>query len=199
MQKHPLIEQALSNGARLDRGEYEVASINSPYGKEVMVRGEMKRHKAVRRVPQYQALYRQGIIDRAMFAALEWYDGRLGLAESGMYKCGLDTSGTGGGAPGRCIPVGEAAMQARSDVEWARSFIDPRRLPAFDAVMMEGETFREAARRMHAHRYVRISVRHARRVMREEFVQAARDMLNGVASRIMSKRTGRILVSAETP
>tara|TARA_R110000782_G_scaffold167129_9_gene259354 strand:+ start:86222 stop:86854 length:633 start_codon:yes stop_codon:yes gene_type:complete len=188
---HPLIGQAISNGARLDRGVYEVALVQNPYG-EVVIRGEMRRHKAVRRVPHFETLYRSRVIDAHVFACLEWYADRLALAQSGLFRCGLDVSGGGGGSAASHIPTTQAAMEARSDVEWARGFVAVQLLPAFDAVMVDGISIREAARRGYAQRYVRLSVERARKRIAEDFIEAARAMAAGVAPRIIVTEEGRI-------
>lgn len=136
---HPLIAQAKSNGAKLNDGTFEVAEIGNPYG-EVIIRGEVRRHKVVRRVPHYQSLAKAGKIDRATAVCLDWLDERLALANSGLIKCGLGVSG--GGSASCHVPTTEAAMQARSDVAWARSFIrDSERLAVFDLAMGDGKTF----------------------------------------------------------
>lgn len=181
---HPLIVQAAGNGAQLTRGEYEVASVPNPYG-EVVVRDELVRHKAVRRVPHFETLYRSKVIDRQMFACLEWYSDRAELAGSGLIRCGLDVSGSGGGGSAHAhIPTGEAALWARRDVDWARGLIPRDCLAAFDNVMTEGVSFIESARRICADRYVRTSVERQRRVAREQFVKATQALVIGVLPRI---------------
>lgn len=188
---HPLIMQADIPEAQRRRFRHEVAHVPSP-GIEVVVRGEVKRTKAVRRVPHFEMLYRRRMFDRAVFAALEWYDARQSLAESGMVRSAIDFSGKGGGEASTHLPVNEAAMWARSDIDWARGFIQPQHLPAFDAVMSEGFSFREAARRQYAQRYVRLSVERARDRLRDDFMAASKAMSKGVASRVMTIETGRI-------
>ena len=136
---HPLIVMAKANGAKLDEGTFEVAEIGNPYG-EVVIRGEIRRHKVVRRVLHYEALHKAGKIDRATFACLDWFADRLALANSGLVKCGLNVSG-GGGVSSSHIPTNEAAMQARSDVAWARRFIRDRETLAVFDLSMEGQTF----------------------------------------------------------
>ena len=176
---HPLIQQAASNGARLDRGVYEVASVGNPYG-EVMVRGEIRRHKAVRKVPHFETLYRSKVIDRTVFVCLEWYADRFGLAQSGMFKCGLDVSGSGGGSAFTHIPTTQAAMEARSDVDWARGFIPNDLLPVFDGVMEGEDSFTTLGARLypdHAPAYARTKASSA-------FKIAANYLLLGIGSRI---------------
>ena len=181
--EHPLIVQADITPEQRRRAAYEVAQVPNPYG-EVVVRDEVVRHKAVRRVPQFETLYRLGVFDkaepsaRAVLVALEWYADQQDLAGSGLYKCGLDVS-TGGSSHSH-TPAGHAAVAARSNIKWARGFIAPELLPAFDAVMVDGEAFIETARRMHAKRYVRVSVRRARQLLRDQFVQAAEALAAGI-------------------
>lgn len=119
---HPVMVRAISNGAQLTRADYEVAPVPNPFG-EVVVRGEVRRHKAVRRVPRFETLYRSKVIDDTVFACLAWYAGRLAVAQGGLIRCGLDVSGSGGGSPFHHIPTTQAAMEARADVDWARGFI----------------------------------------------------------------------------
>lgn len=179
---HPVVQQAIGNGARLDRGTFEVASIENPLG-EVVIRGELRRHKAVRRVPRFETLYRTKVIDRTVFACLEWYWQRLGLAQSGLVKCQLDTSGRGGGVVSAHAGPGEAAMAARSDVTWARGYIpdnDLRRV--FDAVMEQGETFEEAGARVYAH----VHPDRAKRKASTAFKLAANHLLAGVGGHVLN-------------
>lgn len=178
----PVIALAISNGARLDRGTYEVAKVPNPFG-EIIIRGEVRQHKAVRRVAQHELLYRHRVIDRRLFAALDWYANRKALADAGMIKSGLNIGG-GGGSAQHHIPTSEAAMCARSDLEWARQTIAPAHMQAFLAVMHEGESFIECARRLHANRYVRVSVERARRNLKDQFVKAAAAMADQIAPRL---------------
>jgi hypothetical protein len=181
---HPLIVTAVSNGAKLDRGTYEVAKAPNPYG-EIIIRGEVRAHKVVRRVPQHELLYRHRIIDRRLFVALEWYFGRLGMAEAGMIKSGLNIGNSGGGSAQTHIPTSEAAIAARSDIRWAQSAISTAHITAFLAVMHEQESFIECARRLHAKRYVRVSVERARRNLKDQFVKAATAMADHIAPRLL--------------
>ncbi len=121
---HPVMVRAISNGARLTHADYEVAAVPNPYG-EVIIRGELRRHKAVRRVPRFETLYRSKVIDDTVFACLAWYAARLAVAQGGLIRCGLDVSGAGGGSAFHHIPTTQAAMEARDDVAWARGFIPP--------------------------------------------------------------------------
>jgi len=178
---HPILQQAISNGARLDRGTYEVAEVQNPYG-EVIIRGEMRRHKAVRRVPHFETLYRSKVIDRTVFTCLEWYSDRLGLAQSGLIKCGLDVSGTGGGSAFHHIPTTQAAMEARSDVQWARGFIPDNDLRAvFDGVMDDGDTFEAIGVRV----YPSVCADRAKRKASSAFKIAANYLLAGIGSRVI--------------
>ncbi len=186
---HPVIQQALGNGAQLERGSFEVASVENPLG-EVIIRGELRRHKAVRRVPRFETLYRTKVIDRTVFVCLEWYWQRLGLAQSGLVKCQLDTSGRGGGAISNHVGRGEAAMAARSDVTWARGYIpdnDLRRV--FDGVMGSleeegGDSFEVIGARV----YPTISVDRAKRKASSAFKIAANHLLAGIGGQVMNLR-----------
>lgn len=178
---HPILQQAISNGARLDRGTYEVAEVQNPYG-EVIIRGEMRRHKAVRRVPHFETLYRSKVIDRTVFTCLEWYSDRLGLAQSGLIKCGLDVSGTGGGSAFHHIPTTQAAMEARSDVDWARGFIPNNDLRlVFDGVMEDGNTFEVIGARV----YPTLCSDRAKRKASSAFKLAANYLLLGMGQQIV--------------
>ncbi len=94
---HPMIVQADIPAAQQARAVYEVADVANPYG-EVMVGGELRRHKAVRRVAHFETLFRARVFDVSVFRVLAWYDHQLARAAGGMYKCGLDVSGGGSGA-----------------------------------------------------------------------------------------------------
>ncbi len=183
---HPVLQRALANGARLARGKFEVAPIANPDG-EVIIRGEVRRHKAVRRIPHFETLYRSKVIDRTVFACLEWYSDRLGMAQSGLIKCGLDTSGTGGGSAFHHVPTTEAAMHARSDVDWARGFIPDNDLRAvFDGVMgsMEAEgdaTFETIGVKV----YPSVCADRAKRKASSAFKIAANHLLAGIGSRVI--------------
>lgn len=179
----PVMKLALSNGARLDNGTFEVAKAPNPYG-EIIIRGEVRAHKVVRRVPQHELLYRHRIIDRRLFVALEWYSKRHAAAEAGMIKSGLNVGNGSGGTAQHHIPTSEVAMFARSDVAWAQSAISPAHIEAFVAVMHKQESFIECARRLCANRYVRLSVERARRNLKEDFVKAATAMADHIAPRL---------------
>lgn len=183
---HPVIARAMANGALLNRGEFEVVQVVNPDG-EVIIRGEVRRHKAVRRVPHFETLYRSKVIDRTVFACLEWYSERLGLAQSGLIKCGLDTSGSGGGSAFHHVPTTQAAMEARSDVDWARRFVpdnDLRRV--FDGVMGSveeegGDSFAIIGARV----YAAISPDWAQRKASTAFKLAANHLLLGIGGRVL--------------
>lgn len=119
-----------------ERFAYEPTMRPNPLG-EVTIKGEIRRHKVCRRIPQYELLFRAKVFDKTVFAALEWFDDKLAMAEKGMTKCALNV--TGGGGPGGTT-FDEAAAWARSDVDWARKHIGDT-LPVFDAVMLQGESF----------------------------------------------------------
>jgi hypothetical protein len=178
-QVHPIILQADIPAAQRGRAVYEVAEVVNPYG-EVMQGGEMRRHKACRKVAHFETLYRSKVFDKTVFVVLEWYDGRLARAESGLFKCGLDTSGGGGGTAQSHIPTTQAAMEARSDVAWARSFIPRDLLPAFDGVMQEGETFEAIGARVYSH----LCIDRAKRKASSAFKIAANHLLLGIGHRV---------------
>lgn len=183
-QAHPIMQQAVSNGARLERGTFEVAQVENPYG-EVIIRGELRRHKAVRRVPHFETLYRSKVIDRTVFACLEWYADRLALAQSGLIKCGLDTSGSGGGSPAHHIPTTEAAMHARSDVDWARGFIPDNDVRAvFDGVMEDGDSFAAIGERVYPH----VCADRAKRKASSAFKIAANYLLIGIGAHVVGQK-----------
>ena len=176
---HPLIMQADIPAAQRGRFVHEVAEVANPYG-EFVQDGKMKRHKACRRVPHFETLYRSKVIDKAVFVVLEWYDGRLARAEGGMFKCGLDTSGGGGGTAQSHIPTTQAAMEARSDVAWARGFIPYDLLPAFDGVMSAGETFEAIGARV----YPSVCLDRGKRKASSAFKIAANHLLLGMGHRV---------------
>lgn len=177
---HPIMLQAVASGARLDRGTFEVAEVANPFG-EVIIRGEMRRHKAVRRVPHFELLYRSNVIDRAVFACLEWYDARLAAANTGMIKCGLDVSGGGGGSPQHHIPLSQTALEGRSDVAWARGHIPDNDLRlVFDGVMEDGDTFEVIGARV----YPQLCLDRAKRRASTAFKIAANHLLLGVGARV---------------
>ncbi|MDE1914725.1 MAG: hypothetical protein KGJ57_17500 [Sphingomonadales bacterium] len=196
----PVMAQAISNGARLDRGEFATQYVPNPFG-EVMKDGLPVRHPAVKRKPQYELLRSRNVITAQQEAALAWYADRLALAESGMISNPL--AGNGGGAAGSGIPISEARMDALRDVEWARQQIafhdgetDGARigvvaLEVFDAVMAEEISFIEAARRERANRYVRISMRRRQDQIRELFVAAAKRLQQAHGARFR-QGSGRI-------
>jgi hypothetical protein len=171
-QVHPLIVQADIPLAQRNRAIYEVAEVANPYG-EVMQSGEMRRHKACRKVAHFETLYRSKVFDKTVFVCLEWYDQRLARAEGGLFKCGLDTGG--GGTAQSHIPTTQAAMEARSDVAWARGFIPNDLLPAFDGVMAQGETFEAIGARVYSH----LCIDRAQRRASSAFKIAANHLLLG--------------------
>lgn len=177
---HPLIVQAVGNGARLDRGKFEVSKVPNPYG-EVMQGDEIRQHKAIRRVPRFETLYRSKVVDRTIFAVLEWYDERLARATGGLFKCALDTAGSGGGTPFTHVPAGVAAVQARDDVDWARGFIPADLLPVFDGVMEDQESFEAIGARV----YSSLSLDRAKRKASSAFKLAANYLLLGVGHHVV--------------
>lgn len=144
---HPVIAQADIPQAQAARLVYAVTKVPNPLG-EVTVQGEIRQHKACRRVPQFETLYRSKVIDEAAFIVLGWYSDRLGLATSGLFKSCLNNSGSGGGSATSHTPASIASTEARADIAWARTFIRPALLPVFDGVMVEEESFAAIGRRL---------------------------------------------------
>lgn len=178
---HPLIAQADIPAVQRKGRAYEVAKVPNPHG-EAIVRGEVRQHQAVRVKPAFRELFERKTFDKVkvgdhphpralIMAALEWYDARLDVAQSGMTRCGIAALASAGGA-GIAMPTTQAAMEARSDVAWVRSRIPVEVLGAFDAVMVEGERFAETARRQCANRHVRVSVERQRKRLAKQFLQA---------------------------
>lgn len=179
---HPIMKQAISNGARLDDGTFEVVGVANPYG-EVIIRGEVRRHKAVRRVPHFETLFRSKLIDQSAFAALSWYADRLSLSQSGLIKCGLDVSGSGGGNAFHHIPTTQAALEARSDVRWARGFLQGADvIRVFDGVMDGGATFEVIG----ADVYPAVCVDRAKRKASAAFKVAVQQLLKGIGPRVLN-------------
>lgn len=189
--QHPLVTQANPTPELIARGRIEVVDVPNPYG-EVIVNGEPRRHRAVKRQPAYVTLHRIGVIDRQTLGALEWYAGRLDRASSGIYRCGLGDAR--GGAATSHIPVSEAMIQASRDIDWARGLIPADCLRAFDMVMIEDMTFSESARREAAGRYVRASVRRRRAVLAGQFRAAAQALLEGYIKRYGSTVRGVLVL-----
>lgn len=144
---HPVIAQADIPPAQARRMVYAVAKVPNPLG-EVTVQGDIRQHKACRRVPQYETLFRSRVIDEAAFVVLGWYADRLGLAMSGLFKSCLNNGGSGGGSAFSHTPASVASPEARADIDWARSFMRPGLLPVFDGVMVDEESFAAIGRRL---------------------------------------------------
>lgn len=167
-----LIRIARSNGAILDRGEYEVVQVPNPYG-EVLKDGQPVPHTAIKLTPQYVLLWRRKVITREQCGVLEWYADRLALSQNGGIRNPLDGSGGGGGA-GRGIPINEAVLDAARDVRWARKAIGSRAMLAvFDAVMAEDMTFTAMAQNENARRYVTGGTRNREKMLGDLFKKAA--------------------------
>ncbi|MEO0033538.1 MAG: hypothetical protein RIS94_3296 [Pseudomonadota bacterium] len=177
----PMIAQADIPAAQMARGEYDIAAVPNPHG-EVYVNGALKQHRAVRKVPHYQTLYRAGTIDRQTYNVLDWYAARLSLAESGMFGCALSGE-VGNRRAAGSVSIDHAAMQARFDVKWAAGEIGQGLFEVFDAVMRDELTFVEIARRACAHRHVRASVRTERRNQQRAFLKASKRLVDAVAGR----------------
>lgn len=203
---HPMVAQADIPAAQRARRAYEVAKVPNPLG-EAVIGGEVRQHKVVRVKPAFRELFERRVFDRVkvlgyaspvalIMAALEWYDQRLDVAQSGMVRCGIAEAGSGGGGDGLAMPTSLAAMEARSDVAWVRGLIPAELLAAFDAVMIEQERFAETARRQCAHRYVRVSVERQRKRLAEQFNQAAAIFAEAWGKTHLRQRAG-IVVSNE--
>ncbi len=157
------------------RYAYAVARTVDPYG-ETVVQGRVKPHAVCRRQPVYVTLHgRGGICDRTR-AVLDWYDQRLSLARKGLTIDSLALARGRGGATrgGSGYTPTDAAAAARSDVQWARSFIT-QGLGVFDAVMDQEMTFAEIAGGSGAK---------AARASRA-FKAAAAEVLKGVGGRVL--------------
>jgi hypothetical protein len=111
---------------------------------ETVTERVVHQHKACRRVPVYVALHRREVICDQTRAVLDWYDSRLALAHKGLTVDSLArANGLGSGSSHTTT---DAAIEARSDVAWARSFIrDASALIVFDEVMEHERTFDEIA------------------------------------------------------
>jgi hypothetical protein len=183
---HPLITQALSNGARLDRRNVEIVDLAEDPGGDVIIRGAMVRHKALRIQPAWREMLARGVFRKAMHdgkpvsekmigAFLEWYQDTLDRADSVSVKSSLDFSG-GGGAAASHIPTHEAALMAQSAIAIVRAGLAPDSCAAFDAVMKDGESFIETARRLCAQRHVRKSVSRTRERVSALFVMTVSEL-----------------------
>jgi hypothetical protein len=109
------------------------------------------------------------------------------MAQSGLIKCGLDVSGSGGGSAFHHIPTTQAAMEARSDVDWARGFIPDNDLrQVFDGVMgsmdAEGDDTFEA---IGAAVYPHVCSDRAKRKASSAFKIAANYLLAGIGARVV--------------
>ena len=133
-----VIAQANPTPEQRGRSSYVVAKTVDPYG-ETVVQGRIKVHRVCRRQPVYVMLHSRGVICDQTRVVLDWYDGRLALARKGLTTDSLARAGASGGQ--RRAPSA-AAADARSDVEWARSFIRGG-LRVFDDVMERELTFAE--------------------------------------------------------
>lgn len=118
------------------RFDYREDKTINPHGAAVTItqdKVEVHTHKVCRRQPVYVTLHnRKGICDRTR-AVLDWYDARLALARKGLTVDSLARANGLGGGNGKHTPS-DAAADARSDVDWARGFIQAG-LNVFDQVM----------------------------------------------------------------
>jgi hypothetical protein len=171
-----IITQADPTPEQRKRYAYAAGQTVDPYG-ETLVQGRVKPHAVCRRQPVYVTLHGRGVICDRTRAVLDWYDQRLGLARKGLMIDSLALAhGRGGGTTrgsGGYTPT-DAAAAARSDVQWARSFISEG-LGVFDAVMDQEMTFAEIAGGSGA-KAVRAS---------RAFKAAAAAVLKGVGARVL--------------
>lgn len=129
-----IIAQANPTPEQRARFDYFVGQTVDPYG-ETVVQGKVRQHSVCVRQPTYLTIVsRKGMCERTR-GVLDWYDRRLGLARKGLTTDSLARALQASGG-GRGYNPTEAAMNARDDVDWARSFIkDPAALKVFDDVM----------------------------------------------------------------
>jgi hypothetical protein len=167
-----VIAQAALTPEQARRFDHTVAKVSNPLG-EVTIAGDIRQHKACRRVPQFETLWRAKVIDDAAFIVLGWYWRRLGKGGSGLFKSCLDMTG------GRAVHT-PSGIDARDDIEWARGFVRPGLLPAFDGVMADEETFADVARRL----YPALATGWAQRRVSAEFKEAVALLCAGVGHRI---------------
>lgn len=165
--------------AQLLRFVHVVDTVPNPYG-EVTVRGEIRQHKACRRLAHYQSLYRAKVIDQPTYAVLDWYAGRLAVAYSGLFRSSLAVSGLAGGSVFSHVPATAASLQARVEVAWALSFVPPDLHAVLNAVMLEDATFETLGPRF----YPDLSAERSRRKVAERFRAAAAALLVGVGPRL---------------
>lgn len=172
-----VIAQADPTPEQRQRYAYVVATTIDPYG-ETLVQGRVKPHPVCRRQPVYATLHGRGAICDRTRAVLDWYDQRLGLARKGLTLDSLAIAQARGGGRrgGSGYTPTEAAAAARSDVQWARSFITSG-LGVFDAVMDQDMTFAEIAGGSGAK---------AARASRT-FKDAAAELLKGVEARVLGR------------
>jgi hypothetical protein len=170
-----IVAQADPTPEQRARYAYAAAETVDPWG-ETLVQGRVRAHAVCRRQPVYVTLHRRGGICDRTRAVLDWYDARLGLARKGLtidslalaHARGGSRSGVSGYTPT------DAAAAARSDVQWARSFITAG-LGVFDAVMAEEMTFAEVGGGSGA-RTARASA---------AFKAAAAEVVRGVGERVL--------------
>lgn len=167
-----VIAQAALTPEQARRFDHVVAKVSNPLG-EVTIAGDIRQHKACRRVPQFETLWRAKVIDDAAYIVLGWYWRRLGKGGSGLFKSCLDMTG------GRAVHT-PSTVDARADIDWARSFVRPGLLPVFDGVMADEEPFAEVARRL----YPALAIGWAQRRVSAEFKAAVAMMCEGVGNRI---------------
>jgi hypothetical protein len=167
-----VIAQASLTPEQAARFDHVVSKVSNPLG-EVTIAGDIRQHKACRRVPQFETLWRAKVIDDAAFIVLGWYWRRLGKGGSGLFKSCLDMTG------GRAVHT-PSGIDARDDIDWARSFVRPGLLPVLDGVMADEESFADVARRL----YPALATGWAQRRVSAEFKEAVALLCAGVGNRI---------------
>lgn len=173
-----IIAQANPTAEQRGRSIYVEDKTVDPFG-ETLVQGKVMQHRVCRRQPVYVTLHgRKGICDRTR-AVLDWYDARLALARKGLTVDSLARANGLGGGNSKHTPT-DAATNARSDVDWARSYIgNADELRVFDDVMEHERTFDEIAGG---------NSRKAKRAS-DEFKLAASWLLLGIGSQVLELRS----------
>lgn len=148
-----VIAQANPTPEQRARSQFVEATVPNPAGAVVTITtrnidGEpvtervIHQHKVCRRQPVYVTLHGRGGICDNTRKVLDWYDGRYWLSVKGLTHDSLAITEARSGGSGYCPTDG--AMNARSDVEWARSYIrNGDELRVFRAVMEEERTLTE--------------------------------------------------------
>lgn len=141
-----IITQANPTKEQRGRAEYVETSVPNPAGAVVTISTKridgqpvtervIHQHKVCRRQPSYVTLHNQGLLTQEERRVLDWYDDRLALARKGLTVDSLARANGLGGGNGDHTPT-DAAVEARSDIRWARAHIVAG-LVVFDQVMEE--------------------------------------------------------------